>query len=190
MIHLAFARARARAPNDRELAVFKRMMHKGWNTEMVILMAGNNTEVSDLVTKIYELHLGRKPTPSEAGTAQQRVMNGAWLSTIESDIIQTKISYAYILARAPDESGLAAWTDFLAKGGTVEQMREKIADSAEAKLLVAKIYQAHLGRLPTEAEAKAARDRLAKGTSAHDLEVEISKTAPPPPPQPMLPPAK
>ena len=49
-----------------------------------------------------------------------------------------KISYAYILARAPDEAGLATWTDFLAKGGSLEDMRARIADSPEAKELVTK----------------------------------------------------
>lgn len=180
IIHVAFARALARAPSDRELAVFKRMMDKGWNQDMVILMAASNADAPILIKKIYQLHLGRPPTPLELGTAQQQLTKGAWLSAIEERIMVTKISYAYILARAPDESGLATWTDFLAKGGSVEAMRAQIADSAEAKQLVVKIYKAHLGRPPTQAEADAARVLLEKGTSAHDLEILVEKSAPRP----------
>ncbi|MBS2020149.1 MAG: Hint domain-containing protein [Deltaproteobacteria bacterium] len=182
VIHGAFVRARGRAPNDRELAHFMHFMGKGWDADFVMMMNHQHPEAAELRAKILKHHLNREPTAGELQAAANFTKGGGWVSELEKRVIEIKVSYAYILARAPDEAGMKSWLDYLADDptATVQEMRKRIAESPEATALVKRIYETHLGRAPTPEEAKAARDKLASGTSARDVETEVMKRAAPP----------
>lgn len=148
VIHSAFVRARGRAPNDRELAHLMHFMGKGWDADFVTMMNHRHPEAAELRAKILRHHLNREPTAGELQAAENSTKGGGWVSELEKRVIEIKLSYAYILARAPDEKGMKSWLDYLADDptATVQEMRKRMAESAEATALVKRIYETHRGR--------------------------------------------
>jgi hypothetical protein len=83
-------------------------------------------------------------------------------------------TYAHILGRRPDPAGFQYEVATADAGGTREQMRARVARSAEAQGLISKVFQHHVGREPSADERRSWTETLSRpGNTIEDLELAI-----------------
>jgi hypothetical protein len=147
---------------------------------------GISTPNQAYVANVYQLLLSRFPDPSSSnwvnalnnGTAPGSVVLAIEGST-EYLNDQVVAMYKHYLQRNPDTGGQQAWTNFLAAGGTFEQMAEALASSQEYFVLqggtnqgyITGLYRDVLNRAPSTAELVGWETALDTGTSRASVAV-------------------
>jgi ElaB/YqjD/DUF883 family membrane-anchored ribosome-binding protein len=85
--------------------------------------------------------------------------------------------YQAVLGRAMDDSGWQTYANALANGGTLEQVRNAFAHSAEASGYLAGIYQAVLGRAMDDSKKQSYANALANGGTLGQVRSDIAHSA-------------
>jgi len=101
-----------------------------------------------------------------------------------SDEVFLTSLYKSILDRNPDDGGLRHWMGWLKNGKSREWVMERFFSSSEYKIrnksdgeFVRDLYQATMGREPTEQETAAALSRLKSGTARTTLLAVMAKNS-------------
>jgi hypothetical protein len=140
------------------------------------------------VLNAYALLLNRAPDPGAAvwinalnnGVTPASVVLGITRSP-EYLIDQVFVLYKRYLGRNPDPVGEVAWTNVLLAGGTLEQVAEGLASSAEFFVnqgttnlgYLTALFQDVLGRAPGKPELDAWQGAFDAGASRHDVAVAL-----------------
>jgi hypothetical protein len=147
---------------------------------------GISTPNQAYVANVYQLLLSRLADPSSS-TWVNALNNGAAPGSVVLAIEgsteylndQVVAMYKHYLQRNPDTGGQQAWTNFLAAGGTFEQMAEALASSQEYFVLqggtnqgyITGLYRDVLNRAPSTAELAGWETALDSGTSRASVAV-------------------
>lgn len=87
-----------------------------------------------------------------------------------------KLIYREVLGREADVDGLIHWSDLLASGTELSQVRELIANSPEAKVNIDRIYQDVLGRTVDSSGLQTWTRKLAQGSTLAEIREEIESS--------------
>lgn len=176
-VRRAFAAVQNRdiAKEGVNLTFWKNLAKTPEGTARMYKLLAESGPARDVVNKIFTTHLGRPPTQAEMDAATKALEKGGWLSDVESNVILIKSAYGSILGRAPDANGMATWLGQLDGNMSREDFLRAIANSDEAKGVIANLYQSTLGRAPTPDELKTARGDLASGIGLRALQDKLAK---------------
>jgi hypothetical protein len=84
--------------------------------------------------------------------------------------------YQEVLGREADSQGLITWLRELSRSTTLEDIRNRIAKSKEAKRVVNRLYQEVLGRNVDPSGLKTYTSHLARGWSQSDVREHIQRS--------------
>ncbi|MGB7272534.1 MAG: DUF4214 domain-containing protein [Geitlerinemataceae cyanobacterium] len=87
-----------------------------------------------------------------------------------------KLIYREVLGREADVDGLIHWSDILANGAELSQVRESIANSPEAQANIDSIYQEVLGRSVDESGLQTWTRKLSQGSTLAEISEEIESS--------------
>lgn len=87
-----------------------------------------------------------------------------------------KLIYREVLGREADVDGLIHWSDILASGAELSQVRELIANSPEAQDNIDQIYQDVLGRTVDSSGLQTWTRKLAQGSTLAEIREEIESS--------------
>jgi Domain of unknown function (DUF4214) len=87
-----------------------------------------------------------------------------------------QLIYREVLGREADVDGLIHWSDILASGAELSQVRESIANSPEAQDNIDRIYQDVLGRTVDSSGLQTWTRKLAQGSTLAEIREEIESS--------------
>jgi Domain of unknown function (DUF4214) len=87
-----------------------------------------------------------------------------------------KLIYREVLGREADVDGLIHWSDILASGVELSQVRESISNSPESQANIDRIYQEVLGRTVDSSGLQTWTRKLAQGSTLAEIREEIESS--------------
>lgn len=145
---------------------------------------------TDAISADYRAFLGRLPSPSEQPSWLEFLSGGKNENQLASQILASEEYFARdggnptawlaslyrsVLGRGPDASGLAFWTQGLARGYSRIDIAQAFVTSAEASgQFVTGIYESFLGRQPQRDESATWVAHLTKDWGPADVKVAIA----------------
>jgi hypothetical protein len=162
------------------------------NGQVAGLITSSPEYRDNLIVDNYETLLGREPSTSEvAGWLQnlatglpEKQLTAIFLGSNEyfTDQGSTNANwltavYQYVLSRAPDAAGLAAWNASLSVGTAHWQVALSILNSTEANTdTVVAVYRSVLGREPSAAELPAWVGAMNQGLAQSQLLAQFASS--------------